>query len=1378
MSKGNESESVGSTPRETLLALITITKNQGTPTLGIYPPHDSYEVIDSNSEFDLKKLEDKYEGRHKGFGTTRLTELARKNSTLKLFNDFRIRAQTLMDPTLSHLVSALNALSSQPSLVFNLIAPNSTIQSKHKVKVNVCGVWKEVEVSDNVILYQDRKGVNYFICCSPFHGSNEIWHILLEKAYAQVYRGYENLIGGYESHILRDFTGAPVITQKINQISLGSTIDESNSHLVSDLFNRISKRLAKGYILTLIPRTPTKTELELNKINANNLSRLGYGIYSGHSYSVLNATRLKSQNGDLEMMIKLRNPFYGERWEGPWNYASDNWDQANTTRPDFQKAVDGDNQFWIPVSVAMMHFSHMNICKVNPCYVYRSLVIGIKQYNFVTGLVRITVEKPGKYTLTISQSDAAFYNPYPYEYSQIELSLGVATNESVRILAFTHTKTMKNTSISKFLKEGEYFLLFERKVPRVNLSSEEQHSTEMEGWRDLTFSSYGPAGCPCKLVECSNYSGLHEYIMAEGWRNFNDERRIGLELVSFDVPFTDKSTHKVKIEKLSIPEKQVFSIANPNSFSMILHIQFAETSDFMYIGPRGKFGDSHSFAIPANGASTFIIRVLKGESKDVTFNIIGLIGEKVSTTFVTPNEIMQLNQYITTGLKPSPETKTRPKHFVGSYTRNGERLLEKNQDFEGIREKEQIVRKDAQVNDREIRFVKGNTEKRTKEEHDQIVKARKDEMLLNTRLKRPSFTSTPSKPTVTRNCQSPSSTKAHHIIQTPSPPPTNVQVTKLFKGDGTLKQERRSLSSSSSSYRPISDSHKKASREGESKINTSAFQGHFFNPEIDEHRRNVQGTRQGRLKTVEPPKTVSKKEAVSWISRKKLNDNGESSANKKFGKILPSSTTPTKHADNLILTDSMILVEVPEIETPAEHKINTSLRLDNFQQCMTSENQQMINVSHTKHHTLTDEITQKIDDLLLDIARNKQMFHGDGNKGRVISSIVKDEIIPVKKLNEIEKKPPKPRKKIPQAANSIYTKMTSDVSQRIDSLLKAEADKVKSQQSSAIKASCNGSRRLENASKCSSTSSRRSRFRFILKPDLLSRRRNDESESKARKVEVRHPKLVKDAPKNRSYGILPTHKPRFVTPQRSKRENTRSYITKNTSNPMPMFEVLEDRRVQDNSNGHSQRSINQLSQPQLSEISNNFFVIPDSVNEDVSKKSRRSFFKTVTIDRNRGDSPRSQFSQESNGNNHFAQVVEKRPIFEVIEDSDNIQFQTFDHYKHSSSQRQLMHRDKSEDNLSNCSIQNRFTIEETVVGGTRFRSGRSRSPGLPHGLQSGPLLARRSYLSSQTRMGSYMESQTPSSSRPLPQLFFTRPFKQFLPNFSTTLAKLNRAGRD
>jgi len=72
--------------------------------------------------------------------------------------------------------------------------------------IDLCpnGKWKEIIVDDSI-------PVNSFDKKPAFtsHNGNELWVMLLEKAYAKCFKGYLNVDAGMTLEALRDLTGAP-----------------------------------------------------------------------------------------------------------------------------------------------------------------------------------------------------------------------------------------------------------------------------------------------------------------------------------------------------------------------------------------------------------------------------------------------------------------------------------------------------------------------------------------------------------------------------------------------------------------------------------------------------------------------------------------------------------------------------------------------------------------------------------------------------------------------------------------------------------------------------------------------------------------------------------------------------------------------------------------------------------------------------------------------------------------------------------------------------------------------------------------------------------------------------------------------------------------
>lgn len=110
---------------------------------------------------------------------------------------------------------------------------------------------------------------DYFPCfsyngpCFSRSNGNELWVLLLEKAYAKVNNGYYNIEAGITGQAIRDLTGAPY-----------EKLDLKNPE---EVFARMKEADSKGYILTAGSQS---SEEGIEK-------DLGKGIVSSHAYSVL-----------------------------------------------------------------------------------------------------------------------------------------------------------------------------------------------------------------------------------------------------------------------------------------------------------------------------------------------------------------------------------------------------------------------------------------------------------------------------------------------------------------------------------------------------------------------------------------------------------------------------------------------------------------------------------------------------------------------------------------------------------------------------------------------------------------------------------------------------------------------------------------------------------------------------------------------------------------------------------------------------------------------------------------------------------------------------------------------------------------------------------
>lgn len=68
------------------------------------------------------------------------------------------------------------------------------------------GIWKLIEVDGFIPVKPDGKAPVFSRCRE---GDEELWVILLEKAYAKAYGCYEHIVGGQPYEAIKDLTGAP-----------------------------------------------------------------------------------------------------------------------------------------------------------------------------------------------------------------------------------------------------------------------------------------------------------------------------------------------------------------------------------------------------------------------------------------------------------------------------------------------------------------------------------------------------------------------------------------------------------------------------------------------------------------------------------------------------------------------------------------------------------------------------------------------------------------------------------------------------------------------------------------------------------------------------------------------------------------------------------------------------------------------------------------------------------------------------------------------------------------------------------------------------------------------------------------------------------------
>ena len=102
-----------------------------------------------------------------------------------------------------YFLSVLSVLSEVPSRIKKLFVHDKQNNlGVYGLRICKNGEWKEVVVDDYIPCWKEDPAF------SKAEG-NELWVILLEKAWAKLHGSYERIEAGFAENVLRDLTGAP-----------------------------------------------------------------------------------------------------------------------------------------------------------------------------------------------------------------------------------------------------------------------------------------------------------------------------------------------------------------------------------------------------------------------------------------------------------------------------------------------------------------------------------------------------------------------------------------------------------------------------------------------------------------------------------------------------------------------------------------------------------------------------------------------------------------------------------------------------------------------------------------------------------------------------------------------------------------------------------------------------------------------------------------------------------------------------------------------------------------------------------------------------------------------------------------------------------------
>eukprot|EP01126_Amoeba_proteus_P003000 TRINITY_DN10979_c0_g1_i2.p1 TRINITY_DN10979_c0_g1~~TRINITY_DN10979_c0_g1_i2.p1 ORF type:complete len:547 (+),score=113.39 TRINITY_DN10979_c0_g1_i2:691-2331(+) len=224
-----------------------------------------------------------------------------------------------------YFLAALSVLAEHPQFITNLFTCHDNDCGVYSVTFYPMGIKTEVVVDDLLPCIGNSP-------CFSKTFEEELWVLLVEKAYAKCYGSYKNIASGYAHQAVFDLMGCYFQT---------FVLEPSN---VNQVFDKLV--LADTAKHMMLGMTPGK---DSGKFQTENT-----GLCAGHAYGILDA-----RNFHGHQLVHLRNPWGRVEWTGAWGDKDSRWTPEAKQALNWSDADDGT--YWMSLQDVAKYFRNVSI---------------------------------------------------------------------------------------------------------------------------------------------------------------------------------------------------------------------------------------------------------------------------------------------------------------------------------------------------------------------------------------------------------------------------------------------------------------------------------------------------------------------------------------------------------------------------------------------------------------------------------------------------------------------------------------------------------------------------------------------------------------------------------------------------------------------------------------------------------------------------------------------------------------------------------------------------------------------------------------------------------------------------------------------------------